>query len=242
MKCFRNFFGLTFSLFVLCTAQDLHGQRVLPKNLPEFDDSPFHFGFLVSGNRSYFDIKYKLNPSFSDSLLGVINVPQPGFNLSLLASYNPLPPISIRFLPGLSFQDRAMEYRFLKASGKEETKVMRTESVWLEFPLMLKFRTNRIGNFAAYSLVGGKYCIDMQTQKDVNSQLGGDEIIKLKDTDYGMEFGGGMDFFMPFFKFSTEVKLAFGFPNLLIDDGTRYTTHLQSLKTRTYVFTISFEG
>ena len=233
------------SIVIICVIMQssfAFAQARWPEILEDFDDNPFHFGFLVSGNRSYFDIKYKLNPTFQDSLLGVVNIPQAGFNLALLASYNPLKPISIRFIPGLSFQDRALQYRFLKPSGAEETKVMRTESVWLEFPLLIKMRTNRIGNFAAYSLIGGKYGIDMQSQKDVNSSLAGNEIIKLRNKDYGMDFGGGMDFFFPFFKFSTEVKLAFGFPNLLIDDGTRYTRHLQSLKTRAYIFTISFEG
>ena len=220
----------------------LLGQQVLPKNLSDFDDNPFHFGFLVSGNRSFFDIQYKPDFTFQDSLLGAVNVPQAGFNLALLASYNPWRPISLRFIPGLSFQDRAIQYRFLKANGKEEDIMVRTESVWLEFPLLLKMRTDRVGNFAAYSLAGGKYSIDMQTQKDVNSALAGEAIIKLANKDYCLELGGGMDFFMPFFKFSTEFKVSYGFPNLIIQDGTRYTSPIEALKTRAYIFTISFEG
>ncbi|MEY2937554.1 MAG: hypothetical protein RL062_143, partial [Bacteroidota bacterium] len=165
-----------------------------------------------------------------------------GFNLALLASYNPWKPISLRFIPGLSFQDRAIAYRFLKANDKVEDVMVRTSSVWLEFPLLLKMRTDRIGNFAAYSLVGGKYAIDMQTQKDVNSALAGEGIIKLSNKDYCLEVGGGMDFFMPFFKLATEFKVSYGFPNLIIQDGSRYTTPIEALKTRAYVFTISFEG
>ncbi len=229
-------------LFILLEWSSVQSQQVLPKNLSDFDDNPFHFGFLVSGNRSFFDIQYKPDFSFRDSLLGAINVPQAGFNLALLASYNPWRPISLRFIPGLSFQDRAIQYRFLKPNGKEESIMVRTESVWLEFPLLLKMRTDRIGNFAAYSLLGGKYSIDMQTQKDVNSALAGEAIIKLANKDYCLEVGGGMDFFMPFFKFATEFKVSYGFPNLIIQDGTRYTSPIQALKTRAYIFTISFEG
>jgi hypothetical protein len=220
----------------------MQGQKVFPQNLSDFDDNPFHFGFLVSGNRSFFDIKYKPDFTFNDSLLSAVNVPQAGFNLALLASYNPWKPVSLRFIPGLSFQDRAIAYRFLKANEKVEDVMVRTSSVWLEFPLLLKMRTDRIGNFAAYSLVGGKYAIDMQTQKDVNSALAGEGIIKLSNKDYCLEIGGGMDFFMPFFKFATEFKVSYGFPNLIIQDGSRYTTPIEALKTRAYVFTISFEG
>ena len=230
------------SFFAMIGIHSALGQKVLPKNLPEFDDSPFHFGFLVSGNRSFFDIRQKYEMAFEDSLFGIVNDPQPGFNLALLASYNPVPALSFRFIPGLAFQDRALQFRFLKSNGKEETVMVRTESVWLEFPMLLKMRTNRVGNFASYVLAGAKYGIDMQTQKDVNNALVGEAIIKLQNKDFCFEFGGGADFFMPFFKFSTEFKIGYGQKNLLIPDGTRYTNPIQSLRTRTYVFTISFEG
>jgi len=233
---------LLLSWLVIISTLSITGQKLLPKNLPDFDDSPFHFGFLVSGNRSFFDIRQRLDTSFQDSLFGIVNDPQPGFNLALLASYNPIPAISFRFIPGLSFQDRALQYRYLKSSGKEETVMVRTESVWLEFPILLKLRTNRVGNFASYALAGAKYGIDMQTQKDVNNALVGEAIIKLQNKDFCFEFGGGADFFMPFFKFSTEFKIGYGQNNLLIPDGTRYTNAIESLRTRTYVFTISFEG
>lgn len=233
---------LIFGLIALLFSGGIFAQKMLPKNLPDFDESPFHFGFLVSGNRSFFDIRQKYETSFSDSLYGIVNDPQPGFNLALLASYNPVPALSFRFIPGLAFQDRALQFRFLKASGKEEIIMVRTESVWLEFPVLLKMRTNRVGNFASYALAGAKYGIDMQTQKDVNNALVGEAIIKLQNKDFCFEFGGGADFFMPFFKFSTEFKIGYGQNNLLIPDGTRYTNSLESLRTRTYVFTISFEG
>jgi len=233
---------LLLSWLVIISTLSITGQKLLPKNLPDFDDSPFHFGFLVSGNRSFFDIRQKFETSFNDSLYGIVNDPQPGFNLALLASYNPIPALSFRFIPGLAFQDRALQYRFLKSNKKEETIMVRTESVWLEFPILLKMRTNRVGNFASYALAGAKYGIDMQTQKDVNNALVGDAIIKLQNKDFCLEFGGGADFFMPFFKFSTEFKIGYGQNNLLIPDGTRYTNAIESLRTRTYVFTISFEG
>ena len=224
------------SIALGCSAQS---QRM--RNLPNFDMKKYHFGFLLSINSSDFAFQYKPDYTFADSLQGISNQAQSGFNLALLASLDLTPNIHLRFLPGLSFQDRGLDYRFLR-ENEPVSILKRTESVFLEFPLLLKLRTNRVNNFAAYGLIGGKYGRDMQSQKDVNN-LGGDEvIIRLRDNDFAMEVGGGFDFFLPFFKLSIEMKTAFGFQNLLIQEPTIFSEPLESLRTRMFVFSIAFEG
>jgi hypothetical protein len=216
--------------------------QIKQRNLPEFDYKKYHFGFLLSVNNSDFYFDYKPDYTFSDSLYGIDNQKQQGFNLALLASYNLTPNIRFRFIPGLSFQDRGLNYRFLAADGTQESQLKRTESVYLDFPILLKLRTNRVNNFAAYALIGGKYSKDMQSQKDVNNALSADVIIKLKDTDYSLDVGGGFDFFLPFFKLSLEMKVANGFPNVLIQENTIYSNPIEKLRTRAVIFSVCFEG
>ena len=74
-----------------------------------------------------------------------VNQPQAGFNLALVASWNMTKNVHLRFLPGLSFQDRTLEYHF-QEDGDIDIKSKRTEAVYLDFPLLLKLRTDRIGN------------------------------------------------------------------------------------------------
>jgi hypothetical protein len=145
-------------------------------------------------------------------------------------------------VPGLSFQDRGLNYRFLQEDGTQEVILKRTESVFLDFPLLVKLRTNRVNNFAAYALIGGKLSRDMQSQKDVDNALGNEVVIKLNQIDYSIDAGGGIDFFLPFFKFSIEAKTAFGLPNLLIQEGNRFTAPLDKVRTRTFILSICFEG
>ena len=59
---------------------------------------------------------------------------------------------------------------------------------------------------------------------------------------YAAEVGGGMDMFLTYFKFGIELKAAFGIPNLLVDDGTRFSTPIQSLRSKVWVLTFTFEG
>jgi hypothetical protein len=174
--------------------------------------------------------------------LGIENVPQAGFNLALLASFNPIKNVNLRFVPGLSFQDRGLNYTFLADGGKVETYLKRTESVWLQFPLVLKLRTNRVGNFAAYGLIGGSYGIDMQSQKDVDEAVAGKIVMKLEKTDMTIDAGGGFDFFLPYFKFGIELKTGFGMKNVLIQEGNQFTDPISNLRTRTFVFSLCFEG
>lgn len=230
-------------LLVLLSTSFGYGQKNISlDNLAKFDNRLYHFGFLLSYNQSSFYIDRALATSFRDSLLGIENVPQAGFNLALMASLNMTKNINLRFVPGLSFQDRGLNYRFLKADGTIDASVKRTESVWLEFPLLLKLRTNRVHNFAAYALTGAKYSLDMQSQKDVSNTVAKDIVIKLQDRDFCVEAGGGFDFFLPYFKFSIEMKAAFGMRNLLIQENNLYTTPLQSLRTRAFVMSFCFEG
>jgi hypothetical protein len=211
------------------------------ENLQSFDNRYYHFGFLLSGNSSSYFIDYKPDFTFSDSLLGISNEPQMGFNLALLASLNFTKNVNLRFVPGLSFQDRRLIYRFIE-DGKPETFLKNTESVWLQFPLMLKLRTNRVGNFAAYALVGGAYGIDMQSQRDVNENVAGKIVIKMEKTDITFDAGAGFDFFLPYFKFSIEMKTAFGMKNLLIQENNMFTDPINKLRSRAFIVSLCFEG
>ena len=236
----KKLVALFFVCFIVLSAFAQRERAAL--NLAKFDFRKYHFGFALSGNQSSFFINYKPDFSFQDSLLSITNVPQAGFNLHILASYNPIPNVNVRFLPGLSFQDRALQYQFLNANNKIDTQTKPISSVWLEFPVLVKFRTNRTGNFAAYGLFGGKYARDMQSQKDVSNNQSNEIVVKLKSNDYCIEAGGGFDFFLPFFKFAIEFKTSIGLPNLLIEEDTRYALPIDKLRSRAFVVSISFEG
>ncbi|MBS1569759.1 MAG: PorT family protein [Bacteroidetes bacterium] len=240
-----RFLKPTFALLVAASAcLPAAAQRpgVKVENLPNFDLHRFHFGFLLSYNTSDFYMTLKPTAPFADSVLVVDHVKQPGFNLGIVASLNMNPNWSLRFLPTLAFEDRILQYRFKKADGKTAEFKKPIESTYLEFPLLLKFRSDRINNFAVYLIGGGKFGIDMASQKDVNNNIDEDIVVKLSKYDYSAEVGGGIDMFLPYFKFGIELKTGIGIPNVLVDDATRFSNPIQSLRTKTYVLTFTFEG
>ena len=236
--------SLAIIAMLLSTAGSLSAQKRATgsMNLETFDFRPYHFGFLLSWNTSSFFIDRRADFSFSDSLLSISNVPQAGFNLALLASLNLTKNVNFRFIPGLSFQDRGLDYKFLKADGTTEHFLKRTESVWLEFPVLCKLRTDRVKNFDAYALIGATYALDMQSQKDVNNEVASDIIVKLVDRNYTVDAGAGVDFYLPYFKFAIEMKTCIGLPDVLLHEDHRFATPISKLRTRTFVMSFTFEG
>jgi len=212
------------------------------KNLASFDHKRYHFGFILSGNKSDFRFDLKQDTAFSTGLYGVENSPQGGFNLALLASFTINRHLRLRFTPGLSFQDRGLAYSFSQSSGGINQILRRTESVNLDVPILLKIRTDRIANFAAYALIGVKYSRDMQSQEEVNQQLQDDDILRIQAPNISIDMGGGIDIFLPYFKFAIELKTEIGLINVLIPDDSDYANPLEGLRTRSYIFSICFEG
>lgn len=239
----RIVFRSLLLLFLLTSGLFAFGQKNPGSgNLLNFDNKLYHFGFLLSYNKSDFRIKYKPNFTFNDSLMSISNEGQPGFNLALLASLDLGKNVHFRFIPGLSFQDRNLSYRFLEPDGSVSTIVKKTEAVYLDFPLLLKLRTHRVKNFAAYALVGGKYSMDMQSQKDVDETLQDQIILKLSNRNWSIDAGGGMDFFLQYFKFGIELKVEQGMKDILFQDNSIYSAPIQSLKTRAFILSFTFEG
>lgn len=234
-------------LLILCFLLGAWGplaaqKRITTENLPNFDLHRFHFGFHLSYNTSDFQMVLDPRSPFVDSLLVLSHAKQPGFNLSMVASLNVNPFLSFRFAPSLSFQERILTYQFREPDNTSKFFQKPVESTYLEFPLLMKYRSARINNFAVYLLGGGKFCIDMASQKDVNNALDDEVVVKLDKYDYAAEVGGGMDMFLTYFKFGIELKAAFGIPNLLIDDGTRFSTPIESLRSKVWTLSFTFEG
>ncbi len=218
------------------------GQNYRGTNLPRFDSKIYHFGFHLGFNTADYYLDRKPNLNFEDSLLSANTDNQPGFNLGIVASLNFTKNVSLRFTPTLSFQDRAINYVFYIDPETVDRYTKRVESTFIDFPVNFKFRTDRLNNIAPYVLVGAKFSVDMQSEKEVNQSLADEIIIKTESTDYSMEFGGGMDFFLQYFKFGIELKMAVGIPNLLVPDGTQFSDPIESLRSRTFMISFTFEG
>ena len=226
------------SLSVLAMAQQM-------ENLRNFDKRNFHFGFALGYNSSDFYLDRNVLEDFERDSLLVLDVERkPGFNLGIVSSLDISPTFKIRFLPTLSFQERNLAYTYAVKNDSTVQWNKKLESTFLDFPLVMKFRTERVKNFAAYCLVGGRFGLDMASNKDVQNTTASlkDQVVKIAKSDYGFEVGGGIDLFLEYFKFGVELKLSTGVKNVLIQENTQFSTPIDKLRTKMWTLSFTFEG
>ena len=192
---------------LLCS---LKGECQTPVFLPAYTRQAYHFGFIIAMNTANFYIDPKPNLAQFDTLRTIRSVPQRGFDLGIVSEWRFQKYLRLRFVPSLGFSDRQIAYNFVDASGPF-TVTKDIQSVFLNFPVDVKLISKRQKNFEAYVLAGGKYVTDLASQHDVNQQLAGARAtVRINRNDWAYEAGGGIEFYLPFFKFGIEFKLSQG--------------------------------
>lgn len=185
------------------------GQKAKVLNYSTHDDHPIHFGFCLGLNTMDFIVKPNFQSFSKDSILADVSAPSVGFHIQIVSNYRLGDYFDLRFLPGISFGQRNLN--FFKKNKLIEHGQQKLESNFLEFPLLLKYKGKRLNNVRPYLITGinCRYDLAKTFSEDNNIYL------DLKEFDYYYEAGTGLDFYLPFFKFSTEFKVSYGFRNMI---------------------------
>ena len=209
-------------------------------NLEYFEKDRFHFGFSLGGNTTSFKINYDLTTF--DSLVSIQTNGQAGFNIGLVGSMRFNRFFTLRLTPTLAFAQRNVEYVF--ANEPVNIKATRiVESTYIQFPLLVKFRSQRNGNFASYIIGGANYAYDLSSQHGVNNDVViSDQVLKVSRSNLFAEAGFGIDLFMEYFKFSIELKYSYGVTNIMVDDGSFWVQPISDIRPKMFTVTFHFEG
>tara|TARA_Y100001934_G_C12333175_1_gene766231 strand:- start:171 stop:884 length:714 start_codon:yes stop_codon:yes gene_type:complete len=211
-----------------------------PQNLPRYDLKKLHFGFTLGVNS--LDFRIKKDDSFlsNDSLYVLQSQKQNGFNLGIVSNLRLDKYFDLRFIPALVFGERHLSYSFNDTlTNTIINQKKKIESTLLDFPIYIKYKSERYNNFRTYVLSGFKYSLDIASQDNIDDQ--GDEIVKLKKNDIMLEIGFGIDFYLEYFKFSPQIKLSYGLINLLSKDDAVYSNSISHLKTNGWMLSFTFE-
>ena len=228
-------FSLVFFLAII--AITLKAQRSKVLNDPTLDDHPIHFGFCLGLNSMDFTVKTNYQNYKTDSLIADVSKPSTGFHIQIISSYRLGEYLDLRFLPGISFGQRNLN--FFKGNKLVNDR-QRLESNFLEFPLLLKYKSKRLNNFRPYIISGGNFRVDLAKTFSEDDQV----YLDLKPYDIYFEIGAGLDFYLPYFKFSTELKLSYGFLNMIKRRTTsvpKYQDAIESLNSSLVMLSFHFE-
>ena len=207
-------------------------------NMSDHDDKPYYFGITFGLNYSVYNIAYTQSFATTDTFKKIQPHWQPGFNLGLIGNLKLNRFFDLRFVPSLSFSEKNIVYEY--GYPTDSLLNRHIESIYMHLPVQIKIKSDRIGNFRFYALVGGKFDYDLAANARSRRS---DEFLKVSPIDFGAELGVGFEFFNPNFIFSPEIKLSQGLTNQLYPDhGLPLTNAIQSLLTRMIVISIHLEG
>ncbi len=232
----RNYF-LFFLMFLL----SLSAQAQKELYLEGHDLKPYYFGITLAGNLSLFQTELHSSFLTQDSIMVAEPTRSGGFALGLLATTRLSNRFEARFNPTLMFTERNLRYN-LKYQDFDNAYIanQKVESVIVTFPVQLKFRSDRIGNFRVYMLAGGKLDYDLASNAKARKA---DDMVKIQKIDYGIEGGIGFNFYNKSFILSPEIKISNGLRNMHSRDvNLKYSSVFDRIQSRMIVFSIHLEG
>lgn len=250
-------------LFVVIGLNAL-AQRQVVKNLTTFDDKRLHFGFTLALSTLDFGIDHyptmadnelfrpKQNPTtptepdnedykYRDAIIrGDVASLIPGFTVGIVTNLRLTESLDLRFLPGMSFGERQLTYNIpIQDVNDPNTEFYSIKSTFLDFPMLIKYKSRRMNNQRPYLIGGVAYRIDI-------SKTGQDDLVRLKPFSTSLEAGMGWDMYLQFFRLSTELKFSFGLTNIL-DTGPKntqmqvYSSTFSKLTSNMFILSFHFE-
>ncbi len=216
-------------------------QTQKPKNDSAYDDKPLHFGFSLGVNTMDFNTTVSKTGYATDSLFPEVALLKPGVNIQVVINYRPADFFDIRFLPGVSLGQRAVNFY---KNGVLVNGDQILESSFLEFPLLLKFKGMRMNNTRPYIIGGLNMRYDLAGKKEYDPET--NIYLRLHRADLYYEAGAGIDFYLPEFKLSIEVKMSNGIRDVLVHEpplgpDSKYCNAIGSLRSQMWILAFHFE-
>lgn len=249
----------TIIVFILLALLPVFTQAQMKRfqNLPRYDNAKYHFGFTVAVNQMNFTIKPNpynyttvYDPTFtpdlavdSSMMLAITSDPTFGFSVGIVGDMMLGKYFNLRFIPSLSFGERYLNYTVLGWDDGEEKIIDIRKNIasgMVDLPIILKYKSKRHNNMRMYVLAGFQYSIDLASnarRKEVNKI----EQVKLEKNDIYFVAGVGADFYNPWFKFGIELKMNYGFLDMLTRENTIYTQSIDKLTSKIFVLAMTFE-
>ena len=194
------------------------------------------YGFLIGIHSSIYQIKYSdkfVTPAL-DTVSAVLPSWSSGFSLGFIVNYRLTEFLDLRLTPEVAFYENKVRYQFTNDPPIDET----VENTIVEFPILLKYKSERRGNIRMYMVGGVKPGIEASGKKNVDQTK---PTLEIKETHLNLEAGFGFDLYYPLFKFSPEIRFSRGLLNMLGNTTNEFGQPLQRVNTNTITLYLLFQ-
>jgi len=237
-------------LILIVFAWNLADAQTKPKgnyNFWNYKKKPFYFGLTLGMHSSgYLPSKSKAFVR-SDTLRAITGIDRPGLNVNIITNLKIGEYFDFRFIPGFAFSERRFQYKASTLCGLSNNQVpcisnIRVESVFLELPVLMRFKSDPYKDKRMFIVAGLKYSYDVASSSRAREEER-INLLQISPHDFQFEIGAGMQFFFPFFIFSPEIKFSQGIGNIhILNNNLEQSKILDQVRSRALTISFHFEG
>lgn len=222
------------ALIVCAFASEAQEKRWVQRNNPNYDNKKLTYGFLIGLHTSIYQVNY--SDAFITQNLDTVHSVNPawssGFSLGFIVNYRLSEFLDLRLTPAVAFYEQKVTYQFTDETFEDEL----VENTMVEFPILLKYKSERRGNIRMYMIGGVKPGIEASGKKDKTKAE-----LEVKGTNLSLEAGFGFDLYYPLFKFSPEIRFSRGIIDILGNRNNDFGQPLQRVNTNTITVYFLFQ-
>jgi len=203
-------------------------------NLQNEDKKFLNWGYFLGFNQYDFKFEYK------NDLPDILVSKSFGFNVGLIGEMRINEFLDLRFEPGLFYTLRELGF---PGFSSENEAIREVRSTYINFPLLLKVSTRRLGNWKPFVIGGAGMAINLGSNEDsLDDNSSG--TFRMKRQVFNYELGFGIDFYLEYFKFSPSIRGVFAISDELVPDNdpnSPWTGNIDALRTRGIFVNFTFE-
>ena len=203
-------------------------------NLENEDKAFLNWGYFLGFNQ--FDFKF----SYENDLPDILVDTSIGFNVGLIGEMRINKFLDLRLEPGLFYSKRILQF-----PGFEEASDATRElnSTYINFPLLLKVSTLRLGNWKPFIIGGFSTSINLGSQEEsLDDNSSG--TFRMQQNVFNYELGFGIDFYTQYFKFTPSIRGIFAITDEVVPDNdpnSPWTGNINGMFTRGVFVNFTFE-
>ncbi|MCX2738805.1 porin family protein [Pontibacter anaerobius] len=236
--------GSLFILLLLLGGTAEAQQKVKGLNKQGYDDKPVHYGFYLALPLTKYNITH--SQVYADRVASggedAVNAKNDlGFYTGLVLNVRLAEYLDARFVPGVGFYGRTIEFKNVALPTVETAEVMfeTISNTMVEMPVLLKYKSKRRSNYRPYMVAGIKPSIDLGK---ANNGAKNENMLEVEIFDLALEYGIGIDIFYPYFKFAPELRFSHGLLNQHKPvAGSTYSDYIQKLTHHNVSLILFFE-
>ncbi len=230
----KKFFFLVFGFMIFCTSGTAQFNENPVLNLENEDKALLNWGYFLGFNQ--YDFKFDYINNRDDVLVDKSF----GFNVGLIGEMRLNEFLDLRFEPGLLYNTRTLGFPgFLD----EKDAIREVKSTYINFPILLKASTRRIGNWKPFLIGGLSTSMNLgSNESSLDDNSGG--TFRMKKSVYNYEMGFGIDFYLEYFKFTPSIRGVFAISDELVrdnDPNSPWTSNIAAMRTRGIFVNFTFE-